>query len=273
MRFYKWVGISLLVHAVAAAPLALTTLRVEPPPRVAPLDMELFGMVSDRQQEEKVMAGEPAPPAPPTPEAPAAEAEPPQPAAPPEEPQEPLPESAAVEPAPEPAPAPVVAAPAPAVAEVALPAVASNAAAGTGAGGGASVPLVTSATGTGTGGGGGADAVNQQATSLGRGRRGGGDELSAYTAMVARRLQANLIYPEDMRKKGIEAVVTIAFTVTENGRIKGNSVEVRKGSGYSSLDERAVKSARSSAPFAKPPRELKLVIEVAFNVETFRRRR
>jgi protein TonB len=88
---------------------------------------------------------------------------------------------------------------------------------------------------------------------------------------VANRLQSNLVYPEKMRRQGIEAVTTIAFTVMESGQIRRNSLEVRKSSGYREMDDNALRAARESAPFDKPPKEMALVIAVAFEVERARR--
>ena len=95
--------------------------------------------------------------------------------------------------------------------------------------------------------------------------------MSLYTSGVARRLQANLVYPEKMRRNGIDAVTTIIFTVTASGQIKRDSLKVRKSSGYKEMDENALKAARESVPFAAPPREMTLVIDVAFEVGRLRR--
>ena len=67
-----------------------------------------------------------------------------------------------------------------------------------------------------------------------------------------------------MRKSGIEGISTITFTIMESGDIRGNSLRVKKSSGYSELDANALKSALASAPFEKPPKELNVSIAVAF---------
>jgi len=93
------------------------------------------------------------------------------------------------------------------------------------------------------------------------------DVTRQYLARLSKRLQANLVYPEEVRKSGIDGISTIAFTIEESGMIKAGSLRVRKSSGYASLDNNALKSATSSAPFEKPPRELNVSIAVAFTVE------
>jgi len=230
------------------------------------LDLELFGMLSDREIEEKLMAGPPELPPGSKPEA-----EPEEPPVPP--PDEPLPEPvAAVMDIPleteeyplEPDPLPAVESP------VVIPAartVVETAAAGAAPGSGVFQP--STETGIGGGGSGGRDAVNQRGET--RGRAGEGDAVSLYTARVARRLQSNLVYPEKMRRNGIEAATTIVFTVTELGQIKKDSLQVRKSSGYKEMDDNALRAARDSAPFGEPPKEMTLVIDVAFEVGRSRR--
>lgn len=93
------------------------------------------------------------------------------------------------------------------------------------------------------------------------------DRMRAYTARLTKRLRANLVYPEEMRKSGIEAVSTIRFTITESGAIREGSLRVTKSSGHAALDKNALRSALASAPFEKPPRELNVSITVAFTVD------
>jgi TonB family protein len=263
MNFYRWLGVSLLLHAVVLAPFVLHGFRRIERPEVANLKVDLFEMVADREQEEKKKAGDPLAPeeiAQPQPApAPKTEAKPEeelQPAPPP--PMEAYTEMAEL--TPDTPPAPEVPTFAPRVTD--LP-VASGVAGGTGT---ADIPSVAADAGGGSRGSGGRDNVDQAATR--QGRRGPVDPFAAYTAMVARRLQDNLIYPSEMRKKGIEGTVTIVFTITESGKIKRGSLKVRESSGYEPLDNGAVKSARSSEPFMKPPRkEMTLAIEVSFEAD------
>lgn len=90
------------------------------------------------------------------------------------------------------------------------------------------------------------------------------DKTREYLERLGKRLQANLVYPKEMRKSGIEGISTITFTIMESGDIRGNSLRVKKSSGYSELDANALKSALASAPFEKPPKELNVSIAVAF---------
>ena len=257
----------MLIHAAVVLPFMLSVFSAPPPKSgVVKLDLELFGMLSDREVEEKRMAGVPELPPGPAPKP------------------KPKPEEPPVQPQAEPVPEPVAAAvelPAelmneppepfiesPVVIPVARP-VAVAAASNVSGGGGVFLPA--SGTGGGGGGSGGRDAADRRGETLRRGRAGDADPLSLYTSRVARRLQSNLVYPEKMRRKGIEAVTTIIFTVTESGQIKRDSLKVRKSSGYGEMDDNALKAARESAPFDEPPKEMTLVIDVAFEVGRSRR--
>ena len=265
MRYYRWIGISLLLHAAVVLPFMFSVFSTPPPKSgVVKLDLELFGMLSSREVEEKRMAGAPELPPGPAPKP------------------KPKPEEAPVQPQNEPVPEPVAVAvelPAEFLEEltqviespVVIPASWPVAVASASDVSGGGVFLPAGETGTGGGGSGGRDAADQRGETSRRGRAGEADPLSMYTSRVARRLQSNLVYPEKMRRKGIEAVTTIIFTVTADGQIKRDSLKVRKSSGYGEMDDNALKAARASAPFDEPPKEMTLVIDVAFEVGRSRR--
>ena len=268
MRFNGWIAVSLLIHAAVVLPFMISAFSPPSPKAgVARLDLELFGMLSDREAEEEPADGLPELPPGPKPK-PEPEPEPEEP--PVQPPDELLPEPAAelpIEteeylPDPDPIPAAESAVMIPAARPVFETAeeVTGNSAA---------VPFTEGIDIGGGGGSGGRDAAGAQGKTSGS--AGAADALSLYTARVARRLQANLVYPEKMRRNGIEAVTTIIFTVNGSGQIIRDSLKVRKSSGYKEMDDNALKAARESAPFDKPPKEITLVIDVAFEVGRFRR--
>jgi len=96
------------------------------------------------------------------------------------------------------------------------------------------------------------------------------DKTRAYLARLSKRLQSNLVYPEEMRKKGMEGVSWISFTIMQSGEIREGSLRVHKSSGHAVFDSGALKTARVSAPFEKPPKELTISIGVSFDVMTAR---
>lgn len=275
MRFRYYTLISLLLHAAVILPFLLTTISGKKPVRLEEkLNLELFGMLSERQEEEEQQAE--------TPEIPDAPA-PPKPAPPklvePEKPAEEMPEETPKPLFEQPAQIPVeeiqalpvfdnpMEIPPPPDAPEIMP---STTGYGTGvtdsSGDGAAGVSVPAAGGSGDGAGTGTGGAGTRSVGAAK-----ANTIDIYINNVANRLQSNLVYPARLRRDGIEAVTTIAFTVTESGQIKRNSLEVRKSSGYREMDDNALRAARESAPFDKPPKEMTLVIAVAFEVERSRR--
>ena len=273
MRFHNWLGISLLIHAAVVLPFMFHAFSVPPPTaRGVTLDLELFGMLSDRIEEESDSLKTPEIPSAPPEQEPLTELEKP--------PflllEEPLPElvtsalDSPVEYIEEPLQLATV------VESQTLSINAGPAMSAESASGDSGVFLPRSESGIGSVGGTGKGAdgsvpagVSGETTR--RGRTGDADIINRYTYMVARRLQSNLVYPASMRRKGIEAMTVVVFTVTKSGEIKDGSLEVRTGSGYKEMDENALKSVRLSVPFDVPPRELTLSIELVFEVGRSRR--
>jgi protein TonB len=237
LTIYHWLAFSLVIHGLVAVPFVLVGLHKADHVRHKKLSIELFGMVSNRQVEERKKGGGV-----------------PRPAAKPAQrvarqtgrPAAPVRSDAYT----------TVATESPVQVEKGE----EKAHEAEGEGGG---PFGSSASG---GSGMGSGNVQQKGQSI-----GDGDQvksvIAAYLAKVSRRVQANLVYPEETRKHGVEGVSTVSFTVTESGAIREGSLRVRKSSGYESLDSNALKSTLASAPFEKPPKELTVIVAVEFNVE------
>jgi protein TonB len=93
------------------------------------------------------------------------------------------------------------------------------------------------------------------------------DRIAAYVAQLSRRLQANVVYPEEAKRKKIKGVSLISFVIMDSGEIRPNTLAVKKSSGNATLDASALRVAANSAPFQKPPRELSVTIAIAFEVD------
>lgn len=92
------------------------------------------------------------------------------------------------------------------------------------------------------------------------------NEMSSYMARVSRRIQANQVYPKEFKGNGIQAVTTIAFTITSSGNIREGSLRVINGSGYQILDASALRTARDCVPFEVPPtEEVDIVVNLSFD--------
>jgi len=93
------------------------------------------------------------------------------------------------------------------------------------------------------------------------------DRIAAYMAQLTKRLQTNLIYPQEVKKKKIEGSSRVSFVIMESGEIRSNTLAVKKSSGNANLDAAALRTVASSAPFQKPPREISVSVELAFEVD------
>ena len=241
--FYHWLGVSLALHVCVILPFIVTTFHAPYQDKPNKLLIELFGMVSNRQVEEKKKGTEGARQNRVASRQSVARQQVKK-AAPKQSPDKP--ETAAPD-------APVHVektddSPGPAEQATAASL--------------ASLPSVATSAG---------GSVEQRQQSI---RHADEDAVKAreYGARLSKRLQANLVYPEEVRKHGIEGVSTIAFTIMESGDIKRNSLRVQKSSGYAALDSNALKSALASAPFEKPPKEVTISIAVSFVVDAARTR-
>ncbi len=217
--FYQCLAISLLLHVSLALPFLLGALHIPDHSRHEQLRIELFGMISDRQLEERHQGTA-----------------------------EPQQEERAVQEVkrtvPRPIPEKYQTAESPAQVEKAEDNPNEPVA----------VPVVANTAGV-------AEEQKQQSIRY----ESQADILQAYMARVTKQIQGNLVYPKEVRENGVKGVSTIAFTITSSGNIRENSLRVQKSSGHAALDASAIRSARDSAPFEKPPKELDIAIAVSFD--------
>ena len=94
--------------------------------------------------------------------------------------------------------------------------------------------------------------------------------LKAYLANVRLQIERHKEYPFWARRYGIEGKVIVAFSLKRNGQLEGLKIE--KSSGYSLLDEAALKTIKRTAPFPAFPSGLNknmitLQIPIYFHLE------
>jgi protein TonB len=92
------------------------------------------------------------------------------------------------------------------------------------------------------------------------------DELKKYLAKLKKKVQGNLVYPEEAKQSGFEGTPIVKFTLTESGGIRPGSLVIARSSGYAVLDLNAMKAAQESAPFDRPDREMEVAIGVGFGL-------
>ena len=232
-RFYHCLSVSLLLHAGIILPFVLISFHRPAPHKCSMLQIELFGVISDRQIEEKRRRQT-------TPRRPQTRQ-----ASKPLQPPDTYKTSSTENPVraekteDKPKPAehniqPTTASP-------------------------ASLPAVAGTAGT--------ERIQQRQQTINSGTEQEADKIRKYAVRLVKQVRSNLAYPQEMRKSGIEAVSRIAFIVTKSGDIKKDSLKVIKSSGYSAMDSSALKSALASEPFEKPPKEdFKVSFDVSFTV-------
>lgn len=162
---------------------------------------------------------------------------------------------------PEPTKAPVIPTPAPAPAITRTPPGPSTTTARHGRGSGATAGL----RGTGRGGrGGGRGGGSGSGVGRGTGRgTGSGSALQGYLHTVRQLLERQKKYPWMARRRGLQGVVVMRFTIAAGGQIL--SFRVSRASGHNLLDQAARDTIRRVGKFPPFPTELnrqKLTIEI-----------
>lgn len=90
------------------------------------------------------------------------------------------------------------------------------------------------------------------------------DRLKDYIKLLTKKVQANLVYPNEGRQAGLQGAATVSFTILHSGQIRPETLKIIASSGQPKLDASALKTVRASAPFDPPPKEMTVAIAVAF---------
>lgn len=88
--------------------------------------------------------------------------------------------------------------------------------------------------------------------------------MRAYLSGLKKTIQGRLTYPAEARESRHTGSPKIRFVITESGDILAGSLAIHESSGHALLDEAALRAARDSTPMAKPPRQMSVVIAVSF---------
>jgi protein TonB len=222
LKFTIWHGLaaSLALHSALALPFVVNALA--PPPNDLPtLVIELQGVVSDAQAEERVAQQTPDQPPPPQQQQPT----PPPKQAPPPEPDE---DAAARSPEPQPQIVPLQQQVPPQARQVRDP------------------------------------DEQQKAQVIKTERDPDADYLREYVKRLTKKVQANLVYPDEGRKAGLQGNATVSFRLAADGQIRPGTLAVTTSSGQPKLDASALATVRACAPFEPPPREITVAFVVGY---------
>jgi len=80
------------------------------------------------------------------------------------------------------------------------------------------------------------------------------EAMLRYQDIVKQKIEEKKEYPQEARRKEIEGIVNIRFTILSDGQV--NEIEIVKSSGYKILDNSAVSTIKKSNPFPTLPEEL-----------------
>ena len=86
---------------------------------------------------------------------------------------------------------------------------------------------------------------------------------SAYAKEVKRRLRAAMDASDEVRKAGLDGIVTIGFVIDQNGRLVADSLRLMRSSGIPVLDRNAL-SIPLSTSFDPPPRVMPISVDLIF---------
>jgi TonB family C-terminal domain len=89
---------------------------------------------------------------------------------------------------------------------------------------------------------------------------------AAYAAMVGRKVRERLIYPQKLRNKGLAGTATVGFIVATDGTVRKETLRVTLSSGSQALDESALATVLAAAPFDPPLRETDVAVDVVFGI-------
>lgn len=96
------------------------------------------------------------------------------------------------------------------------------------------------------------------------GQGGSAGYMKGNYEYIKKRVRQYLVYSPQAKRMGIQGMVTVSFTIQQDGRVR--DVAVSKSSGYSLLDESALEAVRSAAPFAAPPEAARVIMPVQFSL-------
>jgi len=91
------------------------------------------------------------------------------------------------------------------------------------------------------------------------------DLLRMYVSSLAKAIREKLVYPQALRARGYVGTTAVRFTVTESGDLLPGSLVVMRSSGYPELDDSAMRSVQASVPLPRPDRQRVVVVPVTFS--------
>lgn len=89
------------------------------------------------------------------------------------------------------------------------------------------------------------------------------ERLRDYVKRLAKKVKANLIYPEGATK--LTGTPRVSLSLTADGHIRAGTLVIAESSGKPKLDASALATVRACAPFEPPPREMNVSFRVGYD--------
>jgi periplasmic protein TonB len=90
------------------------------------------------------------------------------------------------------------------------------------------------------------------------------DALRKYGVRLAKKVQANLLYPAESRATRAQGVVKVTFALHADGSIDPASLHVIASSGNPGLDAAALATIRNGNPYPPPPKPTSIAFSLSF---------
>jgi TonB family protein len=88
--------------------------------------------------------------------------------------------------------------------------------------------------------------------------------IAEYLKALSKKVQDNLVFPQGVQRDRRRYVTVVSFALSSSGAILPNTLKIRKSSGQAKIDESALQTMRNVAPFAPPPKDMTVSIDVDF---------
>lgn len=92
------------------------------------------------------------------------------------------------------------------------------------------------------------------------------NQMRRYVAELTKMISSKMVYPPEARAAGYKGMPKVRFAITESGDLVPGTLTIEKSSGYAALDQSALHATQAAAPFSKPLRSMSLGIWPVFSV-------
>lgn len=89
--------------------------------------------------------------------------------------------------------------------------------------------------------------------------------MQRYARAFKKKLHEHVVFPTEAKGKGYMGVPRVGFTINEDGSVPKESISIIKSSGYDVLDQKAIVAVLESTPFDKPPKAFNAEVDIDFS--------